>query len=70
MEVVTVRSDAEKKAQKKYLDQFVKLELRMLPEEKAAVQAHVAARDEKMAGFLARAIKETMARDNEKTPPN
>ena len=68
----TVRGDtmpektpAQKRAQKAYMDKFARIEIRMLPAERDALQAHAAARGESAHAFLQRAIQETIERDKE-----
>lgn len=57
------RTDALKQAQKNYISKFCRVEIRMAPEERDAVQAHAAAQNESLNGFITRAISETMERD-------
>ena len=57
------RSDALKKAQQKYMEQFAVARVRMPREEYEQVQAHAQAQGESVNGFIGRAISETMKRD-------
>ena len=47
------------------MDKFARIEIRMLPAERDALQAHAAARGESVHAFLQRAIQETIERDKE-----
>ena len=58
------KTEAQKRAQKKYMASFVEVKVRMTPERRSAVQAHAEARGESVNGFIGRAIDETMERDN------
>lgn len=57
------KTDAQKRAQKAYMSQFVRVEIRMTPERRATVQEHAAAQGESTTAFINRAIDETMQRD-------
>lgn len=50
------KSDAQKKAQKNYIEKFARLEIRATPEERDIIQAHAAARGESVNEFIKRAI--------------
>ena len=52
-----------KRAQKNYMDKFVRVEIRMTAEQREEVQAHAEAQGESTNGFINRAISETMERD-------
>lgn len=58
-------TEAQARANKKYLGKFVDIKVRMLPEQKAAIQAHAEQRGESLNQFLNRAVQETLKRDNE-----
>ena len=58
------KTEAQKKAQQKYMEKFVRVEIRMDSEKRNAIQAHADARSESVNGFINRAITETMERDN------
>ena len=58
------KTEAQKRAQKKYMASFVEVKVRMTPERRSAVQAHAEAQGESTTGFINRAIDETMERDN------
>lgn len=57
------KTEAQKKAQKKYMEKFMVARVRMERDRYAAVQAHAEARGESVNGFINRAIDETMGRD-------
>lgn len=58
-------SEAQLRASKKYHDKFEKLQIRVTPEEKAAVENHAAQMDESVNSFVRRAIAETIAREQQ-----
>ena len=58
------KTDAQKKAQQKYMEKFVRVEIRMDSDKRLAMQAYAEARSESVNGFINRAITETMERDN------
>ncbi len=59
------KTEAQKKAQKTYMEKFVRVEIRMTPERRADLQAHTGKRKESVNSFINRAIAETIQRDNE-----
>lgn len=62
------KTEAQKKAQQKYMEKFAVARVRMDRTKYDAVQAHAEAQGESVNGFINRAIEETMERDNrEKT---
>lgn len=58
------KTEAQKKAQKKYMEKFMVARVRMERDRYAAVQAHAEAKGESTTAFINRAISETMERDN------
>lgn len=58
------KTEAQKKAQQKYMERFAIARVRMNRERYDAVQAHAEAHDESVSGFINRAITETMERDS------
>lgn len=58
------KTEAQKRAQKTYMEKFAVARVRMNREKYEAVQAHAEARGESVNGFVNRAIAETMERDN------
>ena len=59
-------TEARKRANKKYIDKFVEVKVRMFPERRILIQQHAAAMGESTTAFVNRAIDEAMARDLEK----
>lgn len=62
------KTAAQKRAQKAYMEKFVRVEVRMAPEKRDTIQAHATAQGESVNAFINRAIDETMERDTEKSP--
>ena len=58
------KTEAQKRAQKKYMEKFMIARVRMERERYVAVQAHAEAQGESTTAFINRAIDETMERDN------
>lgn len=54
---------ARARANKKYMEKFVEVKVRMTPEKRAVVQNHAQAMGESATVFINRAIDETMERD-------
>ena len=61
------KTEAQKRAQKAYMEKFAVARVRMEREKYETVQAHAEARRESVNGFINRAIEETMERDTD--PP-
>ncbi len=61
------KTEAQKRAQKAYMEKFVRVEVRMTADERDAIKTHSEARGESVNGFITRAISETMARDKADT---
>ena len=59
------KTEAQKKAQQKYMERFAIARVRMNRERYDAVQAHAEAHGESVSGFINRAITETMERDSD-----
>lgn len=57
------KTEAQKRAQKAYMEKFAVARVRMDREKYEAVQAHAEAHNESVNGFINRAIEETMERD-------
>ena len=57
------KTEAQKEAQKKYMERFSRVELRMDPEKKKLTQNHVARRGESVNSFVSRAISEQIITD-------
>ena len=58
------KTEAQKRAQKKYMEKFMIARVRMERERYVAVQAHAEAQGESTTAFINRAIDEAMGRDN------
>ena len=56
-------TEAQARAHKKYIAQFVETKVRMTPERREQIRAHAEARGESVNAFINRAIDETMERD-------
>jgi len=59
-------TEAQARAHKKYIAQFVETKVRMTPDRRDAIKAHAEARGESVNGFINRAIDEAIGRDNGK----
>ena len=57
------KTEAQKKAQRAYVDRFAMVQIRMEKETHEAVKAHAEAHKESVNSFINRAIGETMERD-------
>lgn len=57
------KTEAQKKAQRAYMEKFVRVEVRMDAQKREAIQAYAEAHSESVNGFINRAITETMERD-------
>lgn len=60
------KTEAQIRAQKKYMENFVEVKVRMTPERREQVKAHAQTIGESTTAFINRAITETMQRDLEK----
>lgn len=58
-------TEAQARAHKKYIAQFVETKIRMTPEHRELVRAHAASRGESLNTFINRAIDEMMAREGD-----
>lgn len=63
------QTPAQKKAHDEYIKKFARVEIRMIAEQREAIQAHAQAHKESVNGFINRAINETMERDNNNSVP-
>lgn len=59
-------SEAQKRAQRKYMERFVEIKVRMTPDKRGAVQDHARKMGESTTEFINRAIDEAMERDSAK----
>lgn len=60
------KTEAQKKAQKKYMEGVSTIQIRMTEERRDQVKAHAAAQGESVNAFVNRAIDHEIERDNEK----
>ena len=56
-------TEARARANKKYMEKFVEVKVRMTPEQRGTVQAHAQRMGESTTVFINRAITEAMERD-------
>lgn len=63
-------SESKQKANKKYREKFVYLQIRVTPEERSEIQAHAEMMRESVNSFVHRAIALTMERDLHKKEEN
>lgn len=59
------KTEAQKRAQKAYMEKFAVARVRMDREKYEQIQAHAETQGESVNGFINRAIDETMERDGE-----
>lgn len=59
-----VKTEAEIRAQKKYMEKFCEVKVRMTTDRREKVQKHAASMKESATTFINRAIDETMSRDS------
>ena len=57
-------TEAQEKAHKRYMKNFVEVKVRMIPEKRSIIQDHASKLNESATAFINRAIDETMERDN------
>lgn len=58
-------TEAQEKAHKRYMKNFVEVKVRMTPEKRSIIQEHASKLNESATAFINRAIDETMERDNQ-----
>ena len=58
------KTEAQKKAQRKYMENVATIQIRTTADQRDTIKAHAEARGESVNGFSNRAISETMERDN------
>ena len=56
-------TEAQARAHKKYIAQFVEVKVRMTPDRREAVRAHAESKGESLNAFINRAIDEAIERD-------
>ena len=59
-------TEARKAANKRYIDKFVEVKVRMTPERRTEVHQHAQEMEESTTAFINRAIDETIERDSKK----
>ena len=59
------KTEAQKRAQKAYMEKFARVELRMTQEKRNAVQAHAESHGQSVNSFINEAIDEKMDQDKE-----
>ncbi len=57
------KTEAQKKAQRKYMESVATIQIRTTADRRDSIKAHAEARGESVNGFINRAISETMERD-------
>lgn len=62
------KTEAQKRAQKKYMEKFMVARVRMEREKYECVQAHAEAQGESVTGFINRAIDHQISQDRRKGP--
>ena len=60
------KTEAQKRAQKNYMDKFVRVEIRMTAEQREEVQAHAEAQGASTTAYINRAISETIEQEKAK----
>ena len=61
---MTAKTEAQKKAQKAYMEKFSVARVRMTTEQHETIKVHAQSRGESVNSFFIRAAQETMERDN------
>lgn len=59
------KTEAQKRAQRAYMEKFVRVEIRMTQDGRAAALAHAASRGESMNAFVNRAVSEAIERESQ-----
>ena len=59
------KTEAQKKAQKKYMSNFVEIKVRVTPEKRAAIQEHARTMGESATTFINRAIDSQISHDRD-----
>ncbi len=62
------KTEAQKRAQKKYMSSFVEVKVRMTPDRRATIQEHAQAMGESATVFINRAIDNQISQDCDKGP--
>lgn len=58
------KTEAQKRAQRKYMESVATIQIIMSPERREQIKAHAKSRKESVNGFVNRAISETMERES------
>ena len=58
------KTEAQKRAQKAYMEKFVRVEIRMNPGQREAIQTHAAAAGESVNAYINTAITQRMERED------
>ena len=58
-------SEAQIRAHKKYMENFVEVKVRMTPEKRETIKIHAKKQNESATSFINRAIDETIKRNND-----
>ena len=58
------KTEAQKKAQKKYMENVATIQIRTTEKQRDSIKAHAEARSESVNAFINRAIQEAMEHDN------
>lgn len=59
------KTEAQKRAQRKYMESFATIQIRTTASRREAIKAHAESKKESVNTFINRAIDETMKRDKE-----
>lgn len=59
------KTEAQKKAQRKYMENVATIQIRTTVEQRDTIKAHAVAHGESVNAFINRAIDQTMEQDNE-----
>lgn len=59
------KTEAQKRAQKKYMSNFVEIKVRVTPEKRAAIQEHARTMGESATTFINRAIDNQISHDRD-----
>lgn len=58
------KTEAQKRAQKAYMEKFARVEVRMTADERDVIKAHAEQRGESVNAFIIRAVSNQIERDN------
>ena len=63
--LMSEKTEAQKRAQKKYMSNFVEIKVRVTPEKRTAIQEHARAMGESATTFINRAIDNQITQDRD-----